>query len=97
MTHTFGLKDGLEATLQTGIIAPPSDPDLGPWLRKRVMVVGSRGWGEARVAGYFRLASESGMSEQRFTLEDYKAATRSLYRALERSLADGEQHPTCLS
>jgi len=94
MTHTFGMEGGLEAVLRTGIIAAPSDPDLGPWLRKRVMVVGSRGWGEARVAGTLRLVGDGGESEQRFTLEDFKGATRSLYSALKQSLEDGRPHPT---
>lgn len=97
MTHTFGMEGGLEAVVRTGIIAPPSEPDFGPWLRKRVMAVGSRAWAEARSAGSFRFAGEGGVSEQRFTLEDYKAATRSLYRALEHSLKHSEPHPTCIA
>jgi len=78
---TIGFESGLQATLGAGLLAPIPKPELGNWLQKRIVAIGSEGIAEAHVASHFKfLASDSsGWKIVESDLTTYRMATELLH------------------
>jgi predicted dehydrogenase len=75
--------NGTEATLSCGLLQAMTRGDLGPWLQKRVTVLGTRGAAEAHVAAHFREWRAGQAVESIATsTRDYEASLTRLYQAM---------------
>lgn len=69
--------------VECGLLTPAPVPVLGPWLQKRIVVEGSRGWAEAQVASHAVLQVE-GRSGVRVDSDPrrYERSLEGFYQAL---------------
>lgn len=90
------MRSGIDVRLDCGVLDGCPRPDLGPWLQKRITVVGEFGTAEAHCASHFKYAGSKGPAlEQRVEsdLAAYEGALIAFYRDLARQL-DGSSHVT---
>lgn len=81
---------GAEISLSCGVLAARPRPDLGPWLQKRIVLEGSRGWAAAHSASHAELWTREGRSETvTSSVERYEAALGIWYRDAAASLSSG--------
>jgi predicted dehydrogenase len=81
---------GVRASLNSGLLAPMVEPQLGQWMQKRVEATGSEGSAEAHVGSHFKLVNKDhpdGLVE-RTSLEAYTDSTRALHADFASSLMD---------
>jgi predicted dehydrogenase len=82
---------GLKADINAGVLAPITLPNLGPWMQKKVVAVGTSGRAEAHVGAHFQSQANGGdpLHHEAFTLDDYTNATRSMHADLAAASMDG--------
>jgi predicted dehydrogenase len=87
----IAFEGGLTAGVDAGVLAPIALPNLGAWMQKRVVAVGTRGRAEAHVGAHFQSQADGGEAPHNeiFTLDDYTKATRSMHADLAAAIQDG--------
>jgi predicted dehydrogenase len=85
MAHELVFNDGLRVFLEAGPLQARSDHFVDDWLQKRLLAVGSEGFAEAQVAGFFRIAGRDSDYRQG-CLTEYRNATRAFHEELQALL-----------
>ena len=85
MTHQLAFEGGTRAAVETGLLYQRSEPFVDDWLQRRVAIMGSEGFAEARISGGFRSLSRSG--GERTAPDDFDEPGEST-RALHADLRD---------
>lgn len=94
MTHHLSFEGGARAVIETGALYQRGTSFADEWLQKRLTVVGTEGFGEARSAAGGRIVSASGSRVLEGGVDSYMEATGALHAELRDALRDGASHRT---
>lgn len=88
LNATLGFSGGLQASLYCGLLNVTTQPELGEWLQKRIVAIGTQGVAEAHSASHFKLlTSESaGWQLQTTGMASYYRATLALHQHIVKQL-----------
>jgi predicted dehydrogenase len=84
------LDNGVEAVLSCGVLDRVAEPELGPWLQKRLTVVGVDGVAHAHVASHFSEVTRNGTPVyERTSVGEYESSLAALYGAIQADWGNG--------